>query len=231
MRVVVFGRTACPHRGNHYFVGKQFKVIHRKKDQVSKPLADEVMDEANNVVAETSSVQDAAAQPSDVGACESDADLREKLANAEARIAELEDLYKRSLADAENTRRRARQDVQDARQYGIERWAHELVEVKDNLERALAVPETASIESLRTGVELTLKQLTDAFSKVNLVDIDPKDEKFDPNLHQAMSVISAPLPAKTIVDVLRKGYKLGDRVIRPAQVVIAKDEEENPQPL
>lgn len=151
--------------------------------------------------------------------------LQEKLDQAQARIEELQDQYKRSLADAENTRRRAQQEIKDARQYAVERWAHELIEVKDNLERALQVPDTASIESLRQGVELTLKQLQSAFEKVNLKDIDPKGEVFDPKEHQALTMVDAPMPAKTVVDVMRKGYKLGDRVIRPAEVVISKGED------
>ena len=149
--------------------------------------------------------------------------LEDPLLVAQEKIAELEDLYKRSLAEAENIRKRAKQDTANAQRYGIERWATEMIEVKDNLERALDVPEDCDVKALRSGVELTLKQLVTAFAKVDLVDIIPeKGSAFDPHKQEAMSIVPAPMPANHIVDVLRKGYQIGDRVLRAAQVVISK---------
>jgi molecular chaperone GrpE len=145
------------------------------------------------------------------------------LAAARKRIDELDDLYKRSLADAENIRKRAKQDIINAQKYAVERWAAELIEVKDNLERALDVSEDVDVQTLRTGVELTLKQLQNSFIKVDLVDITPeKGSAFDPHKQEAMAIVPSELPINQIVDVLRKGYQIGDRVLRAAQVVISK---------
>ena len=149
------------------------------------------------------------------------------LARAHERIDELEDLYKRSLADVENVRKRAKQDVMNTQKYAVERWAAELLEVKDNLERTLDIQDDVDINTIRTGVEMTLKQLQNSFMKVDLWDITPeKGTPFDPYKQEAMGIIPSELPANHVVDVLRKGYQIGDRVLRAAQVVISKGQEE-----
>ena len=171
----------------------------------------------------TSSSDEAVSQPvGEEGQAEVKLTKEEALEMALEKIVELEDLYKRSLADAENVRKRAKQDMVNAQKYGIERWAAELIEVKDNLERALDVPEDCDVKALRSGVELTLKQLINAFAKVDLKDIEPeKGSAFDPHKQEAMSIIPSDLAANHIVDVLRRGYQIGDRVLRAAQVVIS----------
>jgi len=103
----------------------------------------------------------------------------------------------------------------------VENFANELLAVKDSLEAALAA-ESPSVENLKDGVELTLKQLVSAFGKFNLNDINPMGEKFDPHQHQAIQMIESEQPANTVVTVLQKGYRLHDRTLRPALVMVAK---------
>ena len=147
--------------------------------------------------------------------------LEELLKAAERQAAEHHDAWLRAKAETENMRRRAAEDVDKARKFAVENFAGELLAVKDSLEAALAV-ESPSVESLKDGVELTLKQLAAAFGKFSLVDIDPLGEKFDPHLHQAIQMVDSDQPANTVVTVLQKGYRLHDRTLRPALVMVSK---------
>jgi len=147
--------------------------------------------------------------------------LEELLKAAELQAAEHHDAWLRAKAETENMRRRAAEDVDKARKYAVESFASELMAVKDSLEAALAV-ESPSVENLKDGVELTLKQLTAAFGKFNLNDIHPIGEKFDPHQHQAIQVVESDQPANTVVTVLQKGYRLNERTLRPALVMVAK---------
>lgn len=140
---------------------------------------------------------------------------------AERQAAEHHDAWLRAKAETENMRRRAAEDIDKARKFAVENFASELMAVKDSLEAALAV-ESPSVDSLRDGVDLTLKQLTAAFAKFNLNDIDPLGEKFDPHLHQAIQMVDSDQPANTVVTVLQKGYRLNERTLRPALVMVAK---------
>jgi len=147
--------------------------------------------------------------------------LEELLKAAELQAAEHHDAWLRAKAETENMRRRAAEDVDRARKFAVENFAGELMAVKDSLEAALAV-ESPSVENLKDGVELTLKQLTAAFGKFNLHDIDPLGEKFDPHQHQAIQMVESDQPANTVVTVLQKGYRLNERTLRPALVMVAK---------
>jgi len=147
--------------------------------------------------------------------------LEALLKAAELQAAEHHDAWLRAKAETENMRRRAAEDVDKARKFAVENFASELMAVKDSLEAALAA-EAPSVENLRDGVELTLKQLSAAFGKFNLNDIDPLGEKFDPHLHQAIQVVESDQPANTVVTVLQKGYRLNERTLRPALVMVAK---------
>lgn len=149
--------------------------------------------------------------------------LEEQLARAEARAGEIQDAFLRAKADAENMRRRAQEDIAKAHKFAIENFAEALVPVKDSLEMALKV-ESPSIESLKEGVEMTLKQLTTAFEKNRLVEINPQSgEKLDPMKHQAISMVPADQEVNTIVTVLQKGYMIADRLLRPALVTVSKE--------
>ena len=147
--------------------------------------------------------------------------LEEKLEIAQATIQEHRDAFLRAKAETENVRKRAQADVAAAHKYAVENFATELLAVKDSLEAALAT-DSAAVENLRSGVELTLKQLTAAFDKFKLAEENPVAQKFDPHRHQAISMVESEAEVNTVVNVLQKGYKLNDRVIRPALVTVAK---------
>jgi molecular chaperone GrpE len=147
--------------------------------------------------------------------------LEEMLREAELKAEEHHDAWLRAKAETENMRRRAAEDVDKARKFAVENFASELLAVKDSLEAALAV-KSPSVENLKDGVDLTLKQLVAAFGRFNLHDIDPMGEKFDPHQHQAIQLIESDQPANTVVTVLQKGYRLHERTLRPAMVMVAK---------
>lgn len=145
------------------------------------------------------------------------------LKKAEDEAAAMKDAYLRARADVENVRRQAQADVAKAHKYAIERFAEDLLPVRDALETTLTTG-TATPETLRAGVLLTLKQLAAAFDRAQLTVIDPAGEKFDPHYHQAMAMVDGDQPANTVVQVMQKGYRLNDRVLRPALVAVAKGE-------
>ncbi len=145
----------------------------------------------------------------------------ELLKTAELKAAEHHDAWLRAKAETENVRRRAQDDIAKAGKFASERFAAELLAVKDSLEAALA-NDNQSAEALKSGVELTLKQLVSAFEKSSLVEMNPLDEKFDPHKHQAISQIEAEGEPNRVINVLQKGYALHERVIRPALVVVSK---------
>ncbi|MEO6354122.1 MAG: nucleotide exchange factor GrpE [Oxalobacteraceae bacterium] len=148
--------------------------------------------------------------------------LEQQLAEAQAKIAEMQDAFLRAKADAENIRRRAQEDISKAHKFAVESFAEMLVPVRDSLEMALAV-ETPSVESLKEGVEMTLKQLASAFEKNKLTEVLPQQgDKLDPNRHQAVSMVPAEQDANTIVTVLQKGYMISDRLLRPALVTVSQ---------
>jgi molecular chaperone GrpE len=151
-------------------------------------------------------------------------DPAEALRKAEAQAQEYQENWLRARAESDNIRKRAQADVASAHKYAIDNFAGELLPVFDALDAALATA-GASAESLRDGVELTRKQLTTAFGKVGLTVLDPTGEKFDPHHHQAMTAIESDAPAQSVLQVFQKGFKLHDRVIRPALVAVAKPRE------
>lgn len=140
----------------------------------------------------------------------------------EQQIEELKNQVLYAKAETENVRRRGFEDAEKTRKYALESFSQELLTVKDSLEASLN-SETIDLTTLKDGVELTLKQLNSVFEKFNIDEINPIDEKFNPNEHQAISMIeSEGKEANTILNVLQKGYKLNERVIRPAMVVVSK---------
>jgi molecular chaperone GrpE len=154
---------------------------------------------------------------------ESSAALEAKLMSAEAKAAEMQDAFLRAKAETENMRRRAQEDISRAHKFAIESFAEALMPVKDSLEMALKV-ETPSVESLKEGVEMTLKQLNSAFEKNRLMEVNPQNgEKLDPMKHQAISMVPADQEANTIVAVLQKGYMIADRLLRPALVTVSQE--------
>jgi molecular chaperone GrpE len=143
------------------------------------------------------------------------------LREAEDEAARLKDAWLRAKAETENVRKQAQNDVLKAHKYAIERFAQELLTVKDALELSLATP-NATTEALKDGVKLTLKNLNAAFDKARIVEIDPLGQKYDPHRHQAMTMIESTEAPGTVVQVFQKGYLLNDRVLRPALVAVAQ---------
>ncbi len=153
-------------------------------------------------------------------------DLTQKLVDAEAKAAEHYDAFVRARAEMENVRKRAQEDVSRAHKYAVESFAEAMLPVRDSLEMALKA-DAPTIETLREGVEATLRQLSSAFERNKLLEIHPVGEKFDPNRHQAISTVPVgavqpPVPANHVVAVLQKGYLINDRVLRPALVTVAQ---------
>ena len=145
----------------------------------------------------------------------------ELLRQAELKAEEHHDAWLRAKAETENLRRRAQEDIAKAHKYAVDKFAAEMLPVKDSLEAALAT-ENATVDNLRSGVELTLKQLVAAFEKSGLAEINPAGEKFDPHRHQAISAIEEDGEPNRVLQVLQKGYALHERVIRPALVIVSK---------
>lgn len=143
------------------------------------------------------------------------------LKQAELAAQERHDAWLRAKAEAENIRKRAQVDVANAHRYALESFAQELLPVRDSLEAALNSP-SLTLESLKAGVELTLKQLDAAFDKASIKEINPLGEKLDPHKHQAMTTVESDAEPNTILDVLQKGFQLHDRLIRPALVRVAR---------
>lgn len=162
-------------------------------------------------------------QPAATDAVTPEQTLEEQLAASQQLVQELQDSFLRAKAEVENFRRRAQEDVTRAHKFAIESFAEAMVPVKDSLEMALQV-ETPSIESLKEGVEMTLKQLSAAFEKNRLLEIKPQQgDKLDPMKHQAISVVPAEQEPNTIVSTLQKGYSIADRLLRPALVTVAQE--------
>jgi molecular chaperone GrpE len=147
--------------------------------------------------------------------------LEELLKAAELKAEEHHDAWLRAKAEGENIRRRAQDDIAKAGKFAAEKFAGELLAVKDSLEAALS-NQNQDAEALHAGVELTLRQLIAAFDKSNVKEIYPLDEKFDPHRHQAISQVEADGEPNRVINVLQKGYVLHDRVLRPALVVVSK---------
>ena len=170
---------------------------------------------------ETPEVTNDPFDPGAEAAPESQHDLEERLRKAEIAAQEHHDAWLRARAEAENMRKRSQTEIANAHKYAIEGFSTDLVPVKDSLEAALAAT-NATAESMKSGVELTLRQLKSVFEKFNVKEIDPAGEKFDPHRHQALSMVEADAEPNTVVQVLQKGYLLHDRVIRPALVMVSR---------
>jgi molecular chaperone GrpE len=147
--------------------------------------------------------------------------MQDMLRKVELQAQEHYDAWLRAKAECDNVRKRAQVDVANAHKFAVETFSSQLLPVRDSLEAALA-SENSSPEALRQGVELTLKQLEQAFDKSAIREINPLGEKFDPHKHQAMTTVESEKPPNTVVHVLQKGYQLHDRVLRPALVTVSK---------
>ncbi len=153
------------------------------------------------------------------------AELEKALAASEAKFNEQQDSVLRARAEMENARRRAEAEVDKARKFALERFAGELLDVIDNLERAVMVADTENeaIKPMLEGVEMTLKSFVSTIEKFGMTPIDPQGEAFNPELHQAMSMQeSADFAPNTVMAVMQKGYELNGRLLRPAMVMVSR---------
>ncbi len=150
-------------------------------------------------------------------------ELRDEVRGLEAELKEVGEKVLRVGAEMENVRRRAAVDVQNAHKYGTEKFVKELLPVVDSLEKALENGVDSTIEAFHDGVELTHQMLLKTLEKHGVKIVDPLNETFDPNLHEAMSMQESPdVKPNTVVTVFQKGYELNGRLIRPALVVVSK---------
>lgn len=188
-------------------------------------------DDAENKVAGNNADQEPLQETADIAdrhvESGDDPEVEARIAEAvAAALSEQQDSVLRAKAEVQNMRRRCEQDVEKAHKFALEKFSAELLTVIDNLERALeAVPETAdaNVKSLREGVELTLKGFLETCEKFNIRQMNPVGEPFDPQVHQAMSLVPNPdVEPNTVVNVVQKGYLLNDRVLRPAMVMVSK---------
>ena len=143
-----------------------------------------------------------------------------QLSDLQSRFTEVNDAFLRARAEAENTRRRAEEEMSKARKYAIESFAESLLPVMDSLQAAIARPDAATAQVLE-GVHATLRQLAAALERNKVIEIaPPPGTRFDPHQHQAITVVAAEQEANTVVTVLQKGYLIADRVLRPALVTV-----------
>jgi molecular chaperone GrpE len=158
---------------------------------------------------------------------EGEPDPAVKIAELEQALVEARESVLRAQADAIYAQRRAEKEVEKARKFALEGFSKEVLVVADNLERALSLvnPEDEAIKSIVEGIELTLKSFGDVLAKFNIEAVDPHGEPFDPQLHQAMSMVPNPeVDPNTVIAVMQKGYTLNGRLIRPAMVMVSKAE-------
>lgn len=154
--------------------------------------------------------------------------LEQELENAQQKVAEYHDKMLRMQAEMENLRKRNERDLSNAHKYAIEKFASELLQVKDSLELGLGARDVDAAK-LQEGTELTLKMMISVLQKFAIEEIDPCGMAFDPNLHQAMTMQESTEHApNTVISVMQKGYTLNDRLLRPAMVIVAKAPEEVP---
>jgi len=186
------------------------------------PKATDMTTPENDPANTAASYQDTAVPPvTDTPAEPPAPTLEQQLADAQAKASEAADAYLRAKAEAENTRRRADEEISKARKYAVEAFAESLLPVMDSLQAAIAMPD-AKVETVLEGVHATLRQLTAALERNRVLPIAPPPAtKFDPHHHQAISVVPADQDANTVVAVLQKGYLINDRVLRPALVTVA----------
>jgi len=146
----------------------------------------------------------------------------------EQQLTEMKDMWLRARADAENQRRRSFDDMAKARKFALESFAEALLPVKDSLEMALKT-ESPTVDSLKEGVEITLKQLTDVLKRNQITEVLPTvGDTLDPKHHQAIATVVSEQAANTVVSVMQTGYMIADRLLRPAMVTVAKAQDEQP---
>ncbi|MEH6814515.1 MAG: nucleotide exchange factor GrpE [Motiliproteus sp.] len=186
------------------------------------------LDELNATAADSEVTNEGAVELEtavDMDGAEVSEQLRVDLDNVQAALTEAKEQVLRAKADAQNVRRRAEQDVEKAHKFALDRFTSELLPVVDSLERAIdsAQTEEAGVEAIRHGVDMTLGMMMAVLKKFNVEPVSPEGEPFDPQLHQAMSMVeNADVEPSTVLHVMQKGYLLNGRLVRPAMVMVSK---------
>jgi molecular chaperone GrpE len=209
--------------------------INEDRDQETTPMEEpveevQISDEAQQIVEESAADSEEAAVPDELEAAPEP--------SPEQEAAEMKDRLLRALADVENTRRRAKRDVEDARKYAASNFAKDLLNVSDNLRRALDTVSEETLEgddnvkNLVLGIEMVEKELLTAFERQGVSKVDPLGEPFDHNFHQAMyEKPDTEYPNGTVAEVMQAGYVMHERLLRPAMVAVAKGGGEEKDPL
>jgi molecular chaperone GrpE len=192
------------------------------KTQVEDQQPDAVTEAVDETVAADETVEPVAAEVADIDT------LQLELAQAQDQVAALKDQELRTRAEMQNIRRRAEQDVEKAHKFALEKFANELLPVVDSLERAIEASSSddEAVVVLREGVEMTLNMFITGLGKFKVDQHNPVGEPFNPEFHQAMSMVPNPdVPANSVMAVMQKGYSLNGRLIRPAMVIVSKGAE------
>jgi molecular chaperone GrpE len=147
--------------------------------------------------------------------------LKTELAGAEERARNHWEQYLRALADVDNVRKRSAKDLESARQFAVEKFAQDLIGVKDSLELGIQNSGKADTSSLIEGQTATLRLLAKAFEKAQIEEINPEGQPFNPEQHEAMMAQPSDAPANTVLSVIQRGYQLNGRLLRPARVVVS----------
>ena len=197
----------------------------QKKDQneAQDQVEDTVQEQLEDSHKDEAKLEDAHKDEQKLESPEKNADsLEAQLEQAQAKASENWDQFIRAKAEMDNLRRRSVKDLENAHKFGIEKFVTELLPVLDSMVMGLAV-EDASAESLREGMELTMNMLEKMMQKMGIEEVDPINEKFDPDKHQAMTMQpSDEVEPNTVLAVMQKGYLLNERLIRPAMVIVSK---------
>lgn len=198
---------------------KNWKKFREENERVEEEQAD--MDEELAIDAMENHLEGALEHPSYAA-------LEEKLTLAEQLAHENWEKAARAQSELSNALRRSEREVANAHKYGVEKLITSLLPVMDSLEQALQLAEKHADASMKEGLELTMKLFLDGLQKFDVVQIDPQEMPFDPQEHEAMSMLDAPgVAPNTVINVFQKGYKLSDRVIRPARVIVSKGKSTN----
>lgn len=193
--------------------------------QTDSELIEEVLEQVADVELDEANVEGAVLEEGETVEAVTVAELQKQLMQAEQKAAENWDKSLRIQAEMENLKRRTQKDLDSAHKYGLEKFAKELLNVIDSLELGIqaASSDLPEVIKLKEGSELTIKQFETVFAKFNIEAIDPMGQPFDPEFHQAMSMLpSANAEPNTVLNVFQKGYVLNGRLIRPAMVVVAQ---------
>lgn len=158
------------------------------------------------------------------------ADLKQQLEDAQSKVADYWDQIVRAKAEMENIKRRATRDVENARKFSVESFANDLIPVMDSMEQGLnSITDTTDIETVKEGMTLTINVMLKTLEKQGMKQVNPVGERFDPQHHEAMTMVPSPdHPVDHVMDVFQKGYELNGRVIRPARVVVSQGGSEAP---